>query len=58
MKQYIFFSHSTPQNSNYKEYKIEASGMMEALIKAKKMKVAIEAETFTHVDLQFKGVVY
>ncbi|WP_165763751.1 hypothetical protein [Halalkalibacter urbisdiaboli] len=58
MKQYIFFSDVDRKNVPCQEYIIEASGMMEALLKAKEMKASLEAESSSQIKLQFKGVVY
>ncbi|MCT8137143.1 hypothetical protein H1D32_04925 [Anaerobacillus sp. CMMVII] len=57
MKQYIFFYRSSRLNGHYEEFKIEATGMMDALVKANRFKRHIETEIFD-INLQFKGVVY
>lgn len=58
MKRYIFFYSSNRLETQPKEYAIEASGMLEALLKANRIKQELEAETLATIDLQFKGIVY
>ncbi|MFN7250376.1 MAG: hypothetical protein ACK4M9_06225 [Anaerobacillus sp.] len=58
MKQYIFFCSTNKYNHQYKEYKIEANGMMDALEKASQMKQRLESETLSNIRFEFKGVVY
>jgi hypothetical protein len=58
MKQYVFSFSTNSLDFTPREYQITASGMMEALLKVKKIKGTIEKEVTSTVRIHFKGITY
>ncbi|RBW69653.1 hypothetical protein [Bacillus taeanensis] len=58
MKQYVFSFSTHSLDFNSREYKIEAPGMMDALMKVKHIKANVEAEISSTVHIHFKGIAY
>lgn len=57
MKQFIFLIYQN-NNKDAQEVIIEATGMLDALKKIRLYKSKLEAETFSRVEIQFKGIAY